>query len=103
MIDTITYEHVARRRSYELIAQAGSQHGTIHVVQNGLKKNIDAAGVRDTAAAQLFTDRVHTEDAEVARRVFRAGAVSLGKLNLDEFAFAGTGVPGCFGPSRNPW
>jgi aspartyl-tRNA(Asn)/glutamyl-tRNA(Gln) amidotransferase subunit A len=39
----------------------------------------------------------------VTRRVLAAGAVMLGKLNLDEFAFAGTGTTGCFGVVHNPW
>jgi aspartyl-tRNA(Asn)/glutamyl-tRNA(Gln) amidotransferase subunit A len=39
----------------------------------------------------------------MARRVRQAGAVQLGKLNLDEFAFAGTGTTGSFGPAHNPW
>ena len=43
------------------------------------------------------------EDAEVTRRLKRAGVVLLGKLNLDEMAFAGTGTTGCFGPAHNPW
>jgi aspartyl-tRNA(Asn)/glutamyl-tRNA(Gln) amidotransferase subunit A len=68
-----------------------------------LKDNIDTAGVRTTAAAQVFKDRIPAEDAEVARRLKAAGVVLLGKLNLDEMAFAGTGTTGCFGPVHNPW
>jgi aspartyl-tRNA(Asn)/glutamyl-tRNA(Gln) amidotransferase subunit A len=68
-----------------------------------LKDNIDTAGLRTTAAAKVFEDRVPTEDAEVARRLKAAGVVLLGKLNLDEMAFAGTGTTGCFGPAHNPW
>jgi hypothetical protein len=64
---------------------------------------IDTAGVRTTAAAQVFKDRVPAEDAEVTRRLKAAGVVLLGKLNLDEMAFAGTGTTGCFGPAHNPW
>ena len=68
-----------------------------------LKDNIDTVGVRTTAAAQVFKDRIPAEDAEVTRRLKAAGVVLLGKLNLDEMAFAGTGTTGCFGPVRNPW
>jgi len=75
----------------------------LHGVPIALKDNIDTAGVRTTAAAQVFKDRVPAEDAEVTRRLKAAGAVFLGKLNLDEMAFAGTGTTGCFGPAHNPW
>jgi aspartyl-tRNA(Asn)/glutamyl-tRNA(Gln) amidotransferase subunit A len=68
-----------------------------------LKDNIDTAGVRTTAAAEVFKDRVPAEDAEVTRRLKASGVVLLGKLNLDEMAFAGTGTTGCFGPAHNPW
>jgi aspartyl-tRNA(Asn)/glutamyl-tRNA(Gln) amidotransferase subunit A len=77
--------------------------GRLHGVPIALKDNIDTAGMKTTAAAAVFRDRVPTEDAEVTRRLKAAGAVFLGKLNLDEMAFAGTGVTGCFGPARNPW
>jgi len=68
-----------------------------------LKDNIDTAGLRTTAAAKVFEERVPREDAEVTRRLKAAGVVLLGKLNLDEMAFAGTGTTGCFGPAHNPW
>jgi aspartyl-tRNA(Asn)/glutamyl-tRNA(Gln) amidotransferase subunit A len=77
--------------------------GLLYGIPIALKDNIDTAGMRTTAAAQVFKDRVPAEDAEVARRLKRAGVVMLGKLNLDEMAFAGTGTTGCFGPVHNPW
>jgi aspartyl-tRNA(Asn)/glutamyl-tRNA(Gln) amidotransferase subunit A len=77
--------------------------GPLHGLPIALKDNIDTAGVLTTAASRFFTSRVPSEDAEMARRVRQAGAVQLGKLNLDEFAFAGTGTTGCFGPVHNPW
>jgi aspartyl-tRNA(Asn)/glutamyl-tRNA(Gln) amidotransferase subunit A len=77
--------------------------GRFHGIPIALKDNIDTAGVKTTAAAAVFRGRVPTQDAEVTRRLKAAGAVFVGKLNLDEMAFAGTGTTGCFGPSRNPW
>lgn len=68
-----------------------------------LKDNIDTAGVRTTAASRLFLERVPKEDAEVAARLKAAGTVCLGKVNLDEMAFEGTGTTSCFGPVHNPW
>lgn len=68
-----------------------------------LKDNIDTAGTRTTAGSEVFAHRVPAEDAEVMARLKAAGAVCLGKLNLDEFAFAGTGTTSYFGPVHNPW
>jgi aspartyl-tRNA(Asn)/glutamyl-tRNA(Gln) amidotransferase subunit A len=83
--------------------KAGRVAGRLYGIPIALKDNIDTAGVRTTAASQVFKDRVPTEDAEVARRLKAAGVVRLGKLNLDEMAFEGTGTTSCFGPVHNPW
>ena len=83
--------------------KAGRAAGKLHGVPLALKDNIDTAGIKTTAAAAVFKERVPAEDAEVTRRLKAAGAVLLGKLNLDEMAFAGTGTTGCFGVTHNPW
>jgi aspartyl-tRNA(Asn)/glutamyl-tRNA(Gln) amidotransferase subunit A len=75
----------------------------LYGVPIALKDNIDTAGLRTTAASQVFLDRVPTQDAEVVTRLRAAGTVCLGKLNLDEFAFGGTGTTSYFGPVHNPW
>jgi aspartyl-tRNA(Asn)/glutamyl-tRNA(Gln) amidotransferase subunit A len=77
--------------------------GPFHGVPIALKDNIDTAGVRTTAASELFKDRVPTEDAEIVRRLRNAGAILLGKLNLHEFAYGGTSAVTYFGPVHNPW
>ena len=82
---------------------AGNRAGPLYGIPIALKDNIDTAGVRTTAAANVFRDRVPADDAEVTRRLKTAGVVFLGKLNLDEMAFEGTGTTGCFGPVHNPW
>src|SRR5260370_19465964 len=83
--------------------KAGRVSSRLHGIPLALKDNIDTAGVRTTAAAQVFKDRIPVEDAEVTRRLKAAGVVLLGKLSLDEMAFAGTGTTGCFGPVHHPW
>jgi aspartyl-tRNA(Asn)/glutamyl-tRNA(Gln) amidotransferase subunit A len=83
--------------------KAGRASSRLHGIPIALKDNIDTAGVRTTAAAGVFKERIPSEDAEITRRLKAAGVVILGKLNLDEMAFAGTGTTGCFGVSHNPW
>lgn len=75
----------------------------LHGIPIALKDNIDTRGVLTTAASRIFRDRVPSEDAEIVRRLKLAGAVFLGKLNLDEFAFEGTGTTSAYGPVHNPW
>jgi aspartyl-tRNA(Asn)/glutamyl-tRNA(Gln) amidotransferase subunit A len=83
--------------------KAGRVSSHLYGVPIALKDNIDTAGIRTTAAAGVFKDRVPTEDAEVTTRLKAAGPVFLGKLNLDEMAFEGTGTTGCYGSAHNPW
>ncbi len=90
-------------RACDRDAQRGIWRGPLHGVPVALKDNIDTAGLLTTAASKVFADRVPQEDSEVASRLAKAGPVMLGKLNLDEFAFAGSGTTGSFGPTRNPW
>src|ERR1700751_1416344 len=59
------------------------------------------AGARTTAASALYQNRIPTEDAEVVRRLRRAGAVILGKNNLHEFAYGGSSLGSPFGVLRN--
>ena len=63
----------------------------------------DTAGVKTTAGSGVFKDRIPTEDAEVVRRLKAAGAVLLGKTNMQEFAFGGTSIVSYFGAVHNPW
>src|SRR5262245_35652104 len=92
---------VARERDAE--AKAGRWRGPLHGIPIALKDNIDTAGVRTSGASAVFADRVPAEDAEVVRRLKEAGAVLLGKLNMDEFAAGGTSTVSYWGPVRNPW
>jgi aspartyl-tRNA(Asn)/glutamyl-tRNA(Gln) amidotransferase subunit A len=77
--------------------------GPLHGVPLALKDNIDTAGIRTSCASALFVDRVPDEDADVTRRLKQAGAVILGKLNMDEFGLGGNSVVTYFKPVRNPW
>ena len=101
---TVTTESaLAEARAAESEVQHGHWKGPLHGIPIALKDIVDTAGVRTTAASELFKDRVPAEDAEVVRRLKAAGAVFLGKLNLHEFAYGGSSVVSYFGPVRNPW
>lgn len=82
---------------------SGLWRGPLHGVPIALKDNIDTAGIRTTAASELFADRIPTEDAEVYRRLQAQGAILLGKLNMHEFAYGGSSAITHFGPVHNPW
>ena len=81
----------------------GEWKGPLHGIPLAVKDLIETAGVKTTAASAVLQDNVPTADAEVIRRLKLAGAILLGKLNLHEFAYGGSGIIGHFGPAHNPW
>jgi aspartyl-tRNA(Asn)/glutamyl-tRNA(Gln) amidotransferase subunit A len=84
-------------------ARGGKWRSPLHGIPIGLKDLYDTAGVRTAAGSKQWAGRVPTEDAEVVRRLKTAGAIIVGKLNMDEFAYNFTGETSSFGTSRNPW
>ena len=101
---TITAERaLVEARMLESEGRAGKWRGPLHGIPIGLKDLFDTAGVRTTAASKQWADRVPSKDAEVVRRLKAAGAIVLGKTNMDEFAYNFTGETSSFGTSRNPW
>jgi len=82
--------------------QAGKSRGPLHGIPLALKDLIDVAGVKTTAGSAVLASNVAGKDAEVTRRLRAAGAVLLGKLNLHEFAYGGSGVISHYGPVKSP-
>jgi aspartyl-tRNA(Asn)/glutamyl-tRNA(Gln) amidotransferase subunit A len=81
---------------------AGRDRGPLHGVPIAVKDLIDMAGVPTTAASRVREGHMAAADAPVITHLRNAGAVLIGKTNLDEFAFGTTSENSAFGPVRNP-
>jgi aspartyl-tRNA(Asn)/glutamyl-tRNA(Gln) amidotransferase subunit A len=82
--------------------KAGKLRGPLHGVPISLKDNIDTQNERTTAGAQLYQMRVPTEDATAVAKLRAAGAIIIGKNNMNELAMS-DGSNSFFGRVRNPW
>lgn len=101
---TVTAESaVAEARAAESELAKGNDRGPLHGIPIALKDIIDTAGVRTTAASAVDADRIPKKDARVVTLLRQAGAVIVGKTNLHEFAYGGSGLISHYGPVRNPW
>ena len=90
------------KKADEEIAR-GNYRGALHGAPVTIKDMFETAGVRTTGGSKILADWVPETDSALVERLNVAGAIIVGKTNLDEFGHGGTSTLSHFGPVHNPW
>ena len=87
----------------ELKPECKNPNGLLAGVPITLKDNLLHAGRPAQAASRILEGYTAPTDAHVVKLVEEAGAVIIGRSNMDEFAMGSTTESSCYGPCLNPW
>ncbi len=95
----------ARARAKEVQAQieAGTLTGPFAGVPVAIKDNMNTQGILTTCSSKILGNFIPTFSAEAVKKLEEAGAVLIGKTNMDEFAMGSTTETSAYGVTKNPW
>ncbi|MCC8163158.1 MAG: Asp-tRNA(Asn)/Glu-tRNA(Gln) amidotransferase subunit GatA [Lachnospiraceae bacterium] len=102
----VTVDEEAALREAEAVQQkiaSGELTGPLAGVPVAIKDNMCTEGMLTTCSSKILYNFKPTYTAEAVLNLRKAGAVVIGKTNMDEFAMGSTTETSFFGPTKNPW
>ena len=98
-----TFITVAKESALEAAGKMEGHTGPLAGVPIAIKDNISTSGIQTTCASKILGGYVPPYDAHVIERLKAAGAIIVGKVNMDEFAMGTSTETSYYGPTLNPW
>ena len=83
--------------------EAGELTGPLAGVPIAIKDNMCTEGVLTTCSSKILGNFIPQFSSEAVKRIEEAGAVVIGKTNMDEFGMGSTTETSAYGPTKNPW
>ena len=94
---------LARAKEVQVQIDAGELTGPLAGVPVAIKDNMCTEGLLTTCSSKILYNFIPTYTAEAVKKLEEAGAVIIGKTNMDEFAMGSTTETSAYGETKNPW
>ena len=94
---------IKRAEAVQEAIEAGKLTGPLAGVPVAIKDNMCTEGIKTTCSSKILYNFVPTYSSEAVKKLEEAGAVIIGKTNMDEFAMGSTTETSAYGETKNPW